>query len=127
MKAFFTAFRTYSVSTQFYTDVGGQLYTDEAPQNTDYPYAVWTFPYGFPEYDLVAKKSEGVTAQLDIYADNTSEILSLFDEADNSFNNCSFTVAGYSLTRFRRVSQRLIKEDGISRYIIEFSIEIGEE
>ena len=127
MKNFFVDFRTFSKTTQFYTDIGNKMYTDEAPQNTPLPYSVWSFPYGIPEYDLNNDIQENMTAQLDIYAKGASDIMDLFDEADNSFNKVPFNITGYELVEFRRITQRRIKEDGVRRYIIEFSIKIGEE
>jgi len=127
MKAFFVTLREYTVTGLLYAALSGRMYTDVAPQGTVCPYAVWSFPSGFPVYDLEDNKQEEFTAQLDIYSQGESEILTLFDQADSDFNGCSLVVPGYDLIRFRRVTQRKIREDSIKRYIIEFSIHIGEK
>lgn len=126
MKTFFEAFTTFQESTQFYTDVDGRLFLDEASQKTPLPYAVFSFPFGTPEYDLTGKETENMTAQLDIYEKRASDIMNLFDEANDSFNGASFSVYGYQLIGLKRITQRRLKEDKVRRYIIEFSIQIGE-
>lgn len=127
MKDFFVALRAYIKTGALYAALTGRIYTDIAPQGTALPYAVWSFPSGAPAYDLEEKKQEEFTAQLDIYSQRGSEILTLFDQADSDFNGCSLVISGYDLIRFRRITQRKIREDSIKRYIIEFSIHIGEK
>lgn len=127
MKSFFVAFRAYQKTTQLYSDLSGRLYVDKSPQSAIFPYGIWSYPSGVHFEDLEGNDEENETIQLDLYSKTLSEVLDLFDSADGSFNDCEFNIPGYQLISFKRVAQRRIIEDGIRRYIIEFSIKIGEE
>ena len=102
------------------------MYTEEAPAGVDMPYAVWTFPSIHAAYDLQDNANESLSVQLDIYAKSEDMVLTLFDHADSDFNACSFNVNGYQLVKFKRTTARKLKSDGVKRFIIEFSVEIGE-
>ncbi len=124
MKELLKQFRAYQKTTEFYQQLEERLYLEEAPENAPFPFAVFSFPYGFTGHDLEGKKEEKITIQLDLYAKKEAQFLELFDLAGQEFDRCRFEVPEQGICQFQRTGYRRIKEDGIKRYIIEFVLHI---
>ena len=96
----------------FYDDIGGRLYYEEAPNNVTEPYATFTFISGMPMYwmaETTPDSGEDILMQLMIYdksENGLSAIEGYVDDAQDLYDFCNLTIAGYTLMEMRRISYK---------------------
>lgn len=85
------------------TTLDGQMWPDEAPQNTSRPYAVF-FDAGASYGFQFTEESEEIAVQFNAYADTRAEIETIRTQLTALFDWCeaSITVTGYTCTWFKR-------------------------
>ena len=114
MKDLFTGLYTEFTSvpaSSFYTALDGRLYLEEAPQGTEYPYAVFSLVNNSLEQNWT-NKIEDATIDFNLYSASESgavEITGLYEKLKDQFDDVNLTVAGYSHLKFRRENAWLNK------------------
>jgi hypothetical protein len=125
----YTKFSTTPASS-FYNAVSGRMYLEEAPQNTAYPYAVYSLVNNSPDLYWNSRLEEG-TIDFNLYSDSTAgatEITQLYEKLKEQFDDASLTVSGYSHLRFRRENAWLnkmpseIPNKSIWAYTVQYNV-----
>lgn len=128
----FTAVDGLGAANAFYTALNGQLFEDEAPEGTQYPYAVYSV-VAAPKEKTFTEVYTNVLLQLSIYSSNmdSSEIKGLYTKAVALFDECSLTITGSKLVWMREENLTTLVEDvdatltGVSKiraYHIDFDV-----
>ena len=101
-KAIHRQFST-STSAAFYADMSGRLYLQQAPQNTSYPYSVFSIVSHNHEWQF-NDRIEDMLIQFNIFDDrNTSDIGKSYDDLNTMFDGVSLTTTDYSCVYMNRV------------------------
>jgi len=134
MKVLFTGIYNLFNATphnSFYNALSGGLYLYEAPQNTDYPYAVFFLVSGEHDRYFSGPDFEEPVIQFSLFSDSesASEVTDLFTYLTALYDDCSLTVTGYTSIIFERTIYRLFREPlagdqdakgGIWHYAVEY-------
>lgn len=124
MKKLFEGIYTY-YNANITGDIAGDIYFEEAPQNTSFPYVVYYLISKVPEYYLDEKTFEEVIIQFSIYDDDksASDIMTYYAELVGDFDHASsISVTGYTVLNFEREFENLDRdiENGIWHYSIRY-------
>lgn len=127
----FTAVDGTGSQNAFYTAINGQLFEDEAPEGTQYPYAVYSV-VAAPKERSFTEIYTNILLQLSIFSSNmdSSEIKGLYQKAAALFDECSLSVTGSTLVWMREENlTTLIEEvttptgtDRIRAYHMDFEV-----
>lgn len=112
----------YNVGGDLKTALTGGLHFEEAPQETDRPYAIYQMLPGRPEYDFDCV-FEHVGIQFDIYADSNSTIKDLYTKLTALYDDSRPVATGYSsiiMERKNQIKTRDGDQDQIFRWIVEY-------
>ena len=96
----------------FYDDISGRLYYEQAPSDVTEPYAVFTFISGKPMWwfaETTPDVGEDILVQFTIYdkKDNgLSAIEGYVGHMHTLYDFCSLTISGYTLMEMRRISYK---------------------
>lgn len=116
----------FNADSTFKTAISSRLYNRHAPQGTDFPYAIFSYPTGVPDNLFDSKIIEDVTWQLDIYSKDTDPLpaLTLYEQATALFDFAELTISGYGHLHMKREMQSDLSEpnDAIRRWVIQYNI-----
>jgi len=92
----------------FYNDLSGALYYEQAPNGTSYPYAVFQILSNKPDWtmgDTSPLPMEEFLIQFSIYTDESlSAIEGYVGHLHDLYDWASLTISGYTLMKMQRVS-----------------------
>ena len=127
----FTAVDGGGSQNAFYTAINGQLFEDEAPEGTQYPYAVYSV-IAAPKERTFTEIYTNILLQLSIFSSNmdSSEIKGIYQKAAALFDECSLSVTGSTLVWMREENLTTLVEevttptgtDKVRAYHIDFEI-----
>lgn len=130
----FTAVDGTGSQNAFYTAINGQLFEDEAPAGTQYPYAVYMIVTA-PKERTFSEIYTNITLQLSIFSSNmdSSEIKGLYQKAVALFDECQLSITGSKLVWMREENlSTLIEEvttptgtERVRAYHIDFEIKVS--
>lgn len=77
----------------FSSDVGGRVYLDRAPSETEFPYCVFQIVSAVPE-DVFTKYGEDILLQFSLFSTSSSvaEIAGMYEDLKTLFDDCSLTI-----------------------------------
>lgn len=132
MKELFKAIHAESSGStgagSLYAALTGGMYLLEAPQDTNYPYAVlypisniphWTFDSGM----------ENALVQFTIYASSSGgaePVCDLYDKLITLYDFCNLTIDNYDSIYMKREFSNLDKSEGIFTYHCQYRVELQE-
>lgn len=99
--------------SDFASDIGSRFYKGQAPDGTDYPYAVYMMPTDVPEYTF-SEQYETVMVQFSIFssAASSAEIEDALTHLKELYDDCALAVTGYTTVWMRRTGGTLpMKEE----------------
>jgi len=101
------------------------LFLAEAPQGTAYPYIVYSYPSGNPEWTF-NNDMKIFVIQFKIHDSNTSAVtLNLIYKAlHDLFDWCTLTIDSWNLTYMKPIFENLFRVDDKWQYVIQFRIRI---
>lgn len=113
--AFYSRFTDLDITgsnNAFFTAIGGQLFEDEAPVGTQYPYAVYSIVEA-PKERTFTEVYTNMFLQFSIYSSNmdSSEIKGLYQKAIALYDECTFTITGSTLVWIREENLSTLVED----------------
>lgn len=114
-----------------WTLVGGRIYLERAPQNTEFPYVVFFIISDLPEYPG-NKTMEDILMQFSIFstAAGSVEINAILSALRTLYDDCTLTMAGETLIYFIRANFTSIMEEistpsgtvGVKHYAQEYEL-----
>jgi len=115
MKSLSTAIYTKFSGSSLSTDVSGRLYKGRAPENTEYPYAVYLIVSDVPEKTFT-EDYERVRVQFSLFSDSSSSsgIEDMFAHLKALYDECSLSITGAKLVWMRRENATLMAEDHVT-------------
>ena len=128
MKALFTGiyslFAPAGAKPTIWTNLSGQFYLTQAPQNTDYPYAVYHLIANDYDWMFAAKDFEEFLIQITIFDDkaSASNIGTYFENMKSLYDWATPTVTGYTAVWMVREFAELLKPDNIWQYVIQYRV-----
>jgi hypothetical protein len=105
MNNLLTAIISKTSGSAFSTDVGGRIFADDAPQNIEYPYAVFFIVAGNPD-DVFAKKGRDILLQFSLFSASSglTEITTMYNDLHSLFDDCSLTITSNTLIWMHEVN-----------------------
>ena len=109
--------------SSFSSDVGGRVYLDEAPANTEFPYCVVFIVSSVPDKTFTENFSD-ILIQFSIFSDSSSaaEITNIYNDLKALFDECSFSISGSTLVWMVETSLNTMVESEIKHWAVDFSI-----
>jgi hypothetical protein len=102
------AITSYFKTSNAYSTVDGRLYFHQAPQDVDFPYAVFYF-IGASHEEIMSSASINniidITLQFNIFDDSQdggAKIADVAKDFDNAFHWATINVSGYSYVKMQR-------------------------
>jgi len=132
MKEVFQAiYNKFNTDNDFYDGVSGQLYPHEVDQeNASYPCAAYFLILNSADWTF-AEDVEYITVQFSIYSDANSsgEVLDLYDDLKDLFDDAALTVTGYPSVKCHRDQMRLVRdvEESTWHLTVDYEIELQRE
>ena len=132
-KAFYSKFTalTGGVHNDFYSAVNGQLYEDQAPEGSPYPYSVYLI-VSAPKDKTFTEEFTDISLQLSIFssASSSSEIKLAYHYAHVLYDECALTITGSTLVWMKETNLTPIIEDHttptgtqkVRHYAIDFDV-----
>jgi len=104
-------------------DLDTPLFFVEAPQVQDFPYVLVVPISSDPEYTL-EDASDSYLIQISVFSDkNTAtEAMDIGKEVFGLFDDATLSIPGKKLVRCQREQSRIIRDDSVWHYIIEYEI-----
>ena len=134
MKNLTTAIYGRLSGSSFSTAIGGRMYKSQAPENTEFPYAVYRVVTNTPERTF-SEDYENTTIQFSLFsiASGTTEIENMFTTLKALYDEFPFTVSGGTLVWMRRYTTIFNVEDhttatGTQRvwtYHVDFDVKVS--
>ncbi len=134
--AIYTLFTTAPYS-DFYNDISGRLYSEEAPEGAIFPYAVffdvtndpdWWFGATGPEYleEFVIQFSLYTEAKNTSSYDAQTVLNNMFTHLKALYDDCDLTITGYNHIGFDRSTAAMFKDEerGIWQYNVDYDVQI---
>ncbi len=115
MKNLTTAIYGRLSGSSFSTAIGGRMYKSQAPENTEFPYAVYRVVTNTPERTF-SEDYENTTIQFSLFsiASGTTEIEGMFTNLKTLYDEQSFSITGSTLIWMRRATTVFNVEDHIT-------------
>ena len=120
---------TSSTSAAFYTDMRGQLYLTQTPQNTTTPYAVFDVISHTHDWDMDGRDWETCEVQFNIMdSQGASDIGKMFDDLNTMFDGQELSSTGYSTIFINRNWCQMVYHSGevsgkhIWQYTVTFDV-----
>ena len=107
------------------TDITNGLFNAEAPQGTEYPYIVFTYPSGVPDWTFSDDQRE-LVIQFKIHDNNTStvNVNLIYAALHNLFDWCTLDIDGWHLTYMKEILEHKIRVDDKWQYVLQYRIRI---
>ena len=112
MKNILTAIYSKFTGSELSSDVGGRIYLDQAPDNCQFPYVVYSVISVTPD-DVFAKKGKQSLIQFSLFSANPSavEITDMHGHLKTLFDDCSMTITSNTLLWMHEVNLTTMVED----------------
>ena len=112
MKNILTAIYSKFTGSELSSDVGGRIYLDQAPDNCQFPYVVYSVISVTPD-DVFAKKGKQSLIQFSLFSANPSavEISTMHGYLKALFDDCSMTITSNTLLWMHEVNLTTMVED----------------
>lgn len=106
------AIYTKKAGSALNTYIGGRFYEDEAPDDTTYPYVVYSVVSAYTD-NTFGGKYEDVMIQFSIYstANGTTEIKTAYGYLKSLYDECALTVTGETMVWMRRTNLATMIEE----------------
>ena len=124
-KGIYSKYKSSTGAGTLYADLTGGLHNTEAPQNTNYPYAIFYLISNIPHWTFDATMENSIV-QFSIFDDNSSvgNIGDIYKELTDLYDWTGLTVDNYSHVYLKRESSNLIKNEDIWQYVVDYRCEI---
>jgi hypothetical protein len=121
----FTGSESSTGADDLYDNLTGSLHNTEAPQNAEYPYAVFFLISDVPHWTFDATM-ENVLVQFSIYDEgsNVGNIGDLYGYLTSLYDWCTLDLDDYHSVYMKREFSELSKSEGIWQYVCQYRIEI---
>jgi hypothetical protein len=95
-----------------YSDVGGRVYLDQAPEGTAFPYVVLFIVSGVPT-DNFTDQIDDIIIQFSLFSEvrGVTEISTMYADLKTLFDNVSLTISGYNMAWMKRENLMTMTED----------------
>ena len=102
MKALTQAIYAKKSGSDFDTDISGRLYKAQAPDDTDFPYAVYMIPTGYKEKTF-SEEYNYPTVQFTLVSNqsSSSEVEDMYTHLIALYDECSLSITGSTLVWMR--------------------------
>lgn len=116
MNNLLTAIMTKTISSTLFTDVGGRIFLDQAPEDAELPYVVFFIVSAVPD-NKFQKLGEDITIQFSLFSSSVgmTEITNMYNDLKALFDECSLTITGNTLIWFRRVNLVTMVDEIVTR------------
>lgn len=132
MKNLSTAiFSKMTSSTDLYSDIGGRLFKDFAPDGAEYPYIVYSVASNSPD-NVFSGNYEETTIQFNLFssASGSTEVEDMYEHLIALYDECSLMITAQTLIWMRRENATLMVEDHtvkngtvqVWRYAVDYRI-----
>jgi len=129
MKTLFTGIYskfTALPANALYTALSGRLYFTEAPQDSTFPYCVFSMVSDVPDYYFGGEQFETYLVEFNIFDEDNSasDIGTLYENLKTLYDDCSITVVGYSNVIFEREHTNLFRdeENNVWQYNVQYYV-----
>ena len=104
------------------------LHNTEAPQGSLYPYIVFSYPSGVPDWTFSDDQKE-LVIQFKIHDENRSVVNAnlIYAALHNLFDWCELTITGWHLTYMKEILEFLVRVDDKWQYVIQYRIRIEKD
>jgi len=104
------------------------LFNAEAPQGTEYPYVVFSYPSGTPDWTFSDDMKEMVI-QFKIHDKNTStvNVNLIYAALHTLFDWCELDIDGWHLTYMKEILEFKVRVDEKWQYVIQYRIRIQKD
>ena len=104
------------------------LHNTEAPQGAVYPYIVFSFPAGTPDWTFSSDEREFVI-QFKIHDSNTSvvNVNLIYAALHTLFDWCTLTITDWHLTYMKEILEFLVRVDDKWQYVLQYRIRIQKD
>ena len=101
------------------------LHNAEAPQGTEYPYIVFSYPSGVPDWTFSSDERE-LVIQFNIHDNNTSvvNVNLIYKALHDLFDWCTLSITGWNLTYMKEILENRVRVDDKWQYVLQFKIRI---
>lgn len=112
MKNLLTAIYSKFSGSTIFSDVGGRVFLDQAPEGTEYPYIVYSIVSDVADWQFV-ENFEDVVIQFSLFSSSESatEISTMYADLKTLFDDCSLTITDNTLLYFQRDNLATFVED----------------
>ena len=112
MKNILTAIFSKFSGSELSSDVGGRIFLDQAPDNCEFPYVVYSVVSVIPD-DVFGKKGKQSLIQFSLFSANPSavEITDMHTDLKALFDDCSMTITSNTLLWMHEVNLTTMVED----------------
>ena len=127
-KGIYSKFTGSTGASSLYVALDGGLYNTQAPQDTDYPYAVFYLISDIPHWTFDGTM-ENSLIQFTIYDDNASveNVCSLFTKLKTLYDFTTLTMTDYNSIYMKREFSSLEKSEDVWQYVVQYRTEIEEK
>lgn len=108
-----------------YVLLGGRLHPNEAPQNSSYPYGVYSLISDVPSYVFNETGAiEEAVIQFDLYDDDNSavDICTAYTAMCELYDYCDLSVTGYTNVFMKREYSFLERGEELWDYMIQYRV-----
>lgn len=131
MTPLFTAIYNHFVGSALATQISNRLFLNEAPQGTDFPYAVYQILPSITDYTLCpagphAMNFDECSIQFSLYSEvliSASEVGTMFSNLTALYDWAVLVVAGYTSHYMRRDSFHLDRDidNNVWQYVVSYT------
>ncbi len=114
-----------------YSDVGGRVYLDRAPQGAEFPYIVFFIVSDVPEKTFT-EDYEDILIQFSLFSssEGAAEITDMYADLKALFDECALTITGSTLVWMKRSNLTTMVEEittpegttAVKHWAVDFSI-----
>lgn len=130
MQNLLTAIYGKTINSALSTAVGERIYLDQAPDDTEFPYIVYSIVSNVPDKTFT-ENFEDILIQFSIFSASESamEIAAIYNALYALFDECSLTITSNILLRMTRENLVTMVEDsttpigvGVKHWAADFSV-----
>lgn len=121
MKELLTAIYTKYTGCALASSLTGGLHADEAPPETAFPFGVLTVVDVNPIYTMNTVH-ELARVQFDLFHNNHSSLLDIYDSLRTIFDDCTLSVTGYSFVSMIRSSAQKVRDGDYWRVSVDYMV-----
>ncbi|HSW62172.1 MAG TPA: DUF3168 domain-containing protein [Dissulfurispiraceae bacterium] len=112
MKALTTSIYGKLAGSSLDTLIGGRMFKGRAPENTEFPYAVYFVVSDVPDLTFT-EHFEDVLLQFSLFSStsSTTEIEDMYTALKSLYDECALTITGATLVWMKRANTQFMVED----------------